>query len=57
VGGMKYGYTCQCGWKLTRGHQTRGQYAAEKAQHANSGCEALQKELERSSKASQTKKT
>jgi hypothetical protein len=30
----KYGYTCQCGWRLNRGTLTRPEYAAKKEQHA-----------------------
>lgn len=31
----KFGYTCACGWSLTRGTKTRPQYAKAKRNHAN----------------------
>ena len=31
----KFGYTCQCGWRLTRGKKTRKQYAVAKQAHAH----------------------
>ena len=43
----KYGYTCQCGWRLNRGRLKRRMYAEEKRIHALK-CEALAKELEKS---------
>jgi hypothetical protein len=57
---MKYGYTCQCGWRLNR-TGTRREYAAAKEHHAfreehsvdgvpTRGCEFLRKELEQSRK-------
>ena len=45
----KYGYTCQCGWRLNRGKLTRRMYAGDKRIHALK-CEALAKELEQSRK-------
>ena len=44
----KYGYTCQCGWRLNR-TGTRRVYAGDKRIHALK-CEALAKELEQSKK-------
>ena len=49
----KFGYTCGCGWKLTRGKRTRRQYAEAKEVHAmkkevgGAGCEILLDELAR----------
>ena len=55
----KYGYTCQCGWRLNR-TGTRRDYAAAKERHAFTegftvidgepvrGCKSLRKELEKS---------
>ena len=47
---MKKGYTCTCNWSISRGKQTRKQYAEQKRAHAES-CPALVKELEVSKKA------
>ena len=45
---MKYGYTCKCGWHLSRTGTRRG-YAYDKEQHAKT-CAHLRKELEESRK-------
>ena len=44
---MKYGYTCQCGWRLNRGNLTRKEYADKKTMHAVE-CKILAKELQES---------
>lgn len=31
---MKFGYHCQCGWRLNRGKLTRKMYALQKQNHA-----------------------
>jgi hypothetical protein len=49
----KFGYRCQCGWKLSRANKTRKQYAESKRVHANGdggenpGCQFLAQELSR----------
>jgi hypothetical protein len=45
----KHGYSCTCGWKLTRTGTRRG-YAYDKEKHATT-CPTLKAELRRSGKA------